>query len=201
MMGCDASPPVAAGPAGGDPTAAVAAPSLDGVGSPARGHRARPAPTQVDAERPVELGLPGGTRLPVDVAVTGADGVLQLPQDVGRAGWWQGGSRLGDPFGALVVAGHVDSFVQGVGPFAELNGLGVGDEIELVSATHRQLFRVRRTRVVERVLLSADVEAFSAYGPLRLVLITCGGPYDAATGGYRDNIVVVAAPSGRPVAR
>ncbi len=70
-----------------------------------------------------------------------------------------------------------------------------------MSATHRQQFQVRRTRVVPRAMLSDDAEAFSAYGAMRLVLITCGGPYDAATGGYRDNIVVVAAPTGRPVAR
>ena len=35
---------------------------------------------------------------------------------------------------------------------------------------------------------------FARDGALRLTLITCGGPFDAATGHYRDNVVVTASP-------
>jgi hypothetical protein len=38
-------------------------------------------------------------------------------------------------------------------------------------------------------------ELFSAGGAPRLVLITCGGPFDPTTGSYLDNIVVFAAPA------
>jgi hypothetical protein len=37
---------------------------------------------------------------------------------------------------------------------------------------------------------------YSHAGPARLVLITCGGPVDAVSGHYRENIVVTAEPLG-----
>jgi hypothetical protein len=37
--------------------------------------------------------------------------------------------------------------------------------------------------------------AFARDGAPRLVLITCGGPFDAATGNYEDNVVVYATPA------
>ena len=71
-------------------------------------------------ERPVAVTLPSGRVLPVDPAGTLRDGALAVPRDIRRAGWWAGSSRLGDPFGSIVLAAHVDSFTQGVGPAAEL---------------------------------------------------------------------------------
>ena len=35
---------------------------------------------------------------------------------------------------------------------------------------------------------------FARSGPARLVLVTCGGPFDAATGHYLDVVVVTAVP-------
>jgi hypothetical protein len=35
---------------------------------------------------------------------------------------------------------------------------------------------------------------YSRNGSPRLVLVTCGGPFDVSTGHYRDNIVVTASP-------
>jgi hypothetical protein len=141
--------------------------------------------------------LPDGTRMPVVPVSTGRDGALGLPSDVGTAGWWSGGARLGDPFGALVLAAHVDSFSQGVGPFVRLLTMRPGQRIRLISRTLSQQFTVDTTRFVPRSELSADPDAFARKGPLRLVLITCGGPYDADAGGYRDNVVVVAGPNNR----
>ena len=40
--------------------------------------------------------------------------------------------------------------------------------------------------------LPADV--YSLRGRPRLVLVTCGGPFDSAIGHYRDNVVVTAVP-------
>ena len=56
----------------------------------------------------------------IDASATAADGELAIPTDVDRAGWWDGSSRIGDPFGGIVVAAHIDSFDQGLGRFAEL---------------------------------------------------------------------------------
>ena len=39
-------------------------------------------------------------------------------------------------------------------------------------------------------------QIFARQGDERLVVITCGGPFDRRTG-YRDNVVVVAEPKGQ----
>jgi hypothetical protein len=36
---------------------------------------------------------------------------------------------------------------------------------------------------------------FDTAGPPRLALVTCGGPFDSATGHYLDNIIVWAVPT------
>ena len=37
-------------------------------------------------------------------------------------------------------------------------------------------------------------DVFTRAGSPRLVLITCGGPFDSATGNYEDNVVLYAVP-------
>ncbi|MGI8993003.1 MAG: hypothetical protein ACR2FP_01765, partial [Nocardioidaceae bacterium] len=69
---------------------------------------AREAPSQVDAQRPQRLTLPSGTVVDVRVASTSGTGELVLPHDINQAGWWDGSARLGDPYGAVVIAAHVD---------------------------------------------------------------------------------------------
>ena len=46
------------------------------------------------------------------------DGALVIPDDVRTVGWWTGGSKAGEAFGSVVVAGHVDSAARGIGVFA-----------------------------------------------------------------------------------
>ncbi len=53
-----------------------------------------------------------------------------------------------------------------------------------------------RYEVVARESFDKEVvplaELFSGAGPHRLTLITCGGPFDATTLGYTDNVVITA---------
>ena len=142
------------------------------------------------------MALPSGAVMAVDAAGSDKRGVLLIPADIDRAGWWTGGSRLGDPYGSMVVAAHVDSFAQGLGPIVELLSARPGARITVSGRRLSQRFRIGSVRLVERASLGRLSKVFSPRGDLRLVLITCGGPYDAAHGGYRDNLVVVAAPDG-----
>ena len=125
------------------------------------------------------------------------DGRLAVPEDVRTAGWWRGGSRVGDPFGAVLVAGHVDSRTQGLGPYAELLTVRRGQEVVVGTATLRQRYRIRSLRLVPQGPLAARPSLHSPRGPRRLVLVTCAPPYDAARGGYQHLAVVTAYP-GRP---
>jgi Sortase domain len=157
-------------------------------------HVAEPADSQVTTERPLRLRLPSGSVLAVDVAATDPQGTLVIPELVARAGWWQAGARLGDPFGAIVIAAHVDSFAEGIGPIAELLGVESGDVVRLEARNLSQSFAVNSSTFVRRTSLADHAATLSFVGAHRLVLITCGGPYDRTRGGYRDNLIVVAEP-------
>lgn len=153
---------------------------------------ATPAPSQVRAQRPRVLELPSGARLDVRVGTTDRSGTLSLPSRLDQASWWQGSSRLGDPYGAVVIAAHVDSIAEGIGPIAEILSAPPGARLRVRARTVVAEYRVVSTRFVPRTDLSTHAALLSGSGERRLVLITCGGPYDASYGGYRDNVVVVA---------
>ena len=83
----------------------------------------------VRAERPTTSRLPDGVVVPLRPADTRSDGSLAVPDDIRVAGWWRGGARLGDPFGSTLLAAHVDSFTQGLGPYASLLSVRPGQRL------------------------------------------------------------------------
>lgn len=136
----------------------------------------------------------------VTAAGTTGSGVLDVPDDVDVAGWWRGGSRLGDPFGSILVAAHVDSDTEGLGPFAELLTVREGAHVSLEAGGLRQDFRIGSRRLVPQDSLADDGLIFDASGDLRLTLVTCAPPYDATRGGYLNLAVITAVPLSPPEA-
>ena len=119
-------------------------------------------------------------------------GDLQLPEDPARVGWWAAGAVPGQDGGTVVIAGHMDGLRRG-GAMSALLDVAPGDVVSLED-NHG---RAHEYRVVERSTTareSLDPSIFATDGPHRLVLVTCGGTYDEATGRYSENIVVVAEP-------
>ena len=159
---------------------------------------ARRAESVLTAQPPRSATLPSGRTVAISAVGTTSGGLLAVPDDVTVAGWWRGGSRLGDPFGSIVVAAHVDSRVQGLGPFAELLTAGGGAPVVLRSAGLRQAFEVRSRRLVPQGTLDDESWIFEASGRARLTLVTCAPPYDADRGGYQNLAVVTAVPLGPP---
>ena len=146
---------------------------------------------------PAVVRLPSGAAVPVDPAGVDGSGVLAVPDDVNRAGWWTGGARAGDPFGGVVIAGHVDSARLGIGLMAELADVVLGAEVVLEGSGERRRYRIESLTQVAKARLSADLGVFDQVVPERLVLITCGGEFDPVARHYADNLVVVAAPVER----
>ncbi|MEU8225914.1 class F sortase [Kribbella sp. NPDC048915] len=144
---------------------------------------------------PQRVLLPGGAQAPVVPAVT-VDGQLQLPATARRVGWWDGGAQAGDPFGSVVLAGHVDSKTEGVGFFARLLGVRRGEVVVLRGAGRTASYRVVSIGSVRKDALATQSGAFDQTTAHRLVLITCTGAYDVARGGYEENLVVTAEPLG-----
>lgn len=119
------------------------------------------------------------------------DGSMEIPDDVHEIGWFTGTRvRPGDP-GSAVLAGHVDSRLQGRGAFFDLGRLAVGDEILVRTVEGEQHWLVTGRTSYEKTYLPID-DLFSVEGDPRLVLITCGGAFDSDTRHYTENIVVFA---------
>lgn len=142
---------------------------------------------------PNTIRLPrGGTAYLVHVQVAN-DGSLPIPSGVDQAVWW--GTGLDAATGATVFAGHVN-WAGVTGPFAELWQDGVGAVVTVRDDSGEQR-RYRVTQVLtlnKKTLPQQAPTLFSADGPQRIVLATCGGEWVGGSLGYADNRVVVAVP-------
>lgn len=183
------------------PTSASVAPSASarsgGAPPVAPARRAR---SVVVPEAPRTVVLPSGREVDVRAVGTTGSGLLDVPDDIEVAGWWRGGSRLGDPFGATLLAAHVDSRTQGLGPFAELLSVGTGARLRVTGRRLHQAWAIRSRELVPQGTLDDHPELFDPAGARRLLLVTCAPPYVAARGGYQNLAVLTATPVGAPEA-
>jgi hypothetical protein len=173
-------------------------PPTGGPSGPVSGPGEAPAGTARDISNapfvPARLRLPSGRTAVVRPAETSGDGSLLVPEDPSRVGWWTGGARAGDPYGSVVLAGHVDSRRFGIGVLAELAGVRRGQLVQVVADGQSRSYRVASVRRVRKARLAAGTDVFDQSGAPRLVLVTCGGAFDRSTHTYADNLVVVATP-------
>ena len=186
---------------GSSSAGSVAGPPAGFDGAPFVAARPAGRVQPVSPEEPRSVRLPSGRVVPVAAVSSTGDGRLDVPDDIRSAGWWQGGARVGDPFGSTLLAAHVDSTTQGLGPFAELLVVKPGARIVLTTRVLRQVFRVRSLQVVPQASVRDIARWSSPAGPRRLSLVTCAAPYVAAQGGYQNLVVVTARPVGPPVER
>jgi Sortase domain len=173
----------------GDPELTPRRPASRGRGTVAAGPPAAGALAAIPAGVPVEVALPGVTAAVAPIGVR-ASGQLDLPESPRTVGWWVGSAPAGSPK-PTVLAGHVDSKSAGVGALAALRDVTAGSSIVLTDAFgERHAYQVSARRTYPKYELPRSV-----FTGAPLVLITCGGPFDEKSGGYRDNIVVYAVPS------
>ncbi|MFD7026072.1 class F sortase [Promicromonospora sukumoe] len=195
LAACAAPAPVdPALPSAAAPEPSASAPE-SGVAVPVR-----PAQDVLDPAGPAATRL----RVPalgIDVRVvpTGVDGSgqMELPASSDVAGWYRYGPAPGSDSGATVVAAHVDD-EEKVGPFARLPGIDEGSAVRVRTAdgaSHNYTVTTVQEEPKTEVALDA---VFDRSGPSRLVLVTCGGAWDAAADSYTDNIVVTATPVAGP---
>jgi LPXTG-site transpeptidase (sortase) family protein len=148
------------------------------------------SPTPVRRQpRPLDLSIPT-IAVASEVTRLGlvAGGEVEVPEDPMQAGWY----RLGPPPGAhgtSVILGHVDS-VDGPAVFARLSELKPGDRVRVGLDDGTSV-----TYAVHTVATYANEDfpaqrVYGGTGRRELNLVTCGGAYDAANGGYQSNVVV-----------
>ncbi|SDS91138.1 LPXTG-site transpeptidase (sortase) family protein [Friedmanniella luteola] len=158
--------------------------------------RATLRPAAREAPAPVRL-VADDVRidLPVQPYGVDADGFMLLPATVDEVAWYAYSARPGARAGTTVLAAHVDTVADGLGPFANLRDLDEGDELRVTAAdeqVHR--YAVSSVEKVAKAEVPLD-RVFRRDGDPALVVITCGGSFDRGRG-YSDNVVVTARPLG-----
>lgn len=134
------------------------------------------------------IGIEDGAVIGVGVD---AEGSFDVPTHY-EVGWYKYGPTPGQ-FGSAVLAAHV--VLNGTdGVFRHLADLKAGDDVKIhFDDGSTEEFTILGLDQYAKAELPLG-EIFRRDGDPQLVLITCGGEYDPATNGYRDNIVAFAAP-------
>lgn len=125
--------------------------------------------------------------LPGDIVTLDAGRTLVIPSDPAKLTIYSGGAEPCDKKGTVMVAGHVSSY--GVhGALWSLSKIQPNAPVVMTcsdgTVTTWQAVSVDAT---PKSALPQDI--FTNKGPLRAVIVTCGGPV-MADGHYRDNVVV-----------
>ncbi|WP_129842359.1 class F sortase [Streptomyces sp. RFCAC02] len=172
-----------------------------GAGADALPPAARPLPGAAPPAR-VEIAALGVDAEVMERGVDEGGGVAPPPFDApGAVGWYADGATPGAA-GPAILVGHVDT-TEEPAVFYRLRELVRGDTVRVTRQDGSVAeFTVREVTEVPR-------EAFDArevYGPrtpgeAELRLITCGGGFDPAAGGYAANVVVDAYLTGTAAAQ
>ncbi|MBO0837986.1 MAG: class F sortase [Actinobacteria bacterium] len=148
-----------------------------------------------------------GTDAPViPEGASGPDGgALDVPSSVHVVAWWDGVwkspsgtvhekvAQPGQP-GVALLAGHIDSAAQGHGALYRLQQVKTGAAVTVYGAKGAATtWKVTSLQVVSKSALPNAL--FVNSGPPRLAIVSCGGPFDASTGHYEDNVIAWAVPA------
>ena len=136
------------------------------------------------------------TQAPIVKVGTSSNGELDVPVNPRVVGWWSPGAKPGAKKGTAIFAGHIN--YSGVtGALAEIGTLNPGDTVLVFGKHHGKQteikFSITGVRTYHKTRLPYE-QIFDQQVAGRLALVTCGGPFDASTGNYLDNIVAFAVP-------
>lgn len=177
------------------PTPGAGPADMGSVPTGVSGRRAATGDRTAAPSPPVRLRAPKGLDAAVVPVAARPDGALALPEHPGTGGWWALGAAVGSSRGTVLIAGHVDTREEGLGPFAALHEIPLGARVEVTAADGRvHAYQVRARRTYAQEHLPEDL--FAENGPHRLALVTCAGSYDRTTGRYQRNLVLYAVPTG-----
>jgi len=199
VVGLAACTPSGAGESRPSPTTSSPAPTPPVTTAPTPAVQVPVAPAQLTAPAatipPTRLRIDA---IEVDMPVTGvgveSNGQMQLPADPAIAGWYEYGPDAAATAGNTVLAAHVDSIDYPIGPLASLRDVSPGTSLTVEAAdASTRTYIVESLNYYEKASLPTS-DLFARSGPPALVIITCGGPFDSATGHYRDNVVAIARP-------
>lgn len=157
--------------------------------------------TVPSADAPARITIPAlGIHAPVDRdEISVRTGQVEIPADIHRVGWWQDGAAPASRTGTTLLFGHIDLEGEGPGAFYMLALAGEGKrsvkgDLVRLQTGGGKLYSYRITGVSRMPKRRLPTSIFTKSGSRRLVMVTCGGPYDAKTHHFLDNVVVTAKP-------
>ena len=136
-------------------------------------------------------------KAPIVTVSTLPDGSLDVPLNPKTVGWWNGGAKPGAAKGTAILDGHVNyNGVDGV--LSRIGALDPGDTV-YIDGLHngkktRVKFKITGVRTYHKTALPYK-QIFDQKSVGRIAIVTCGGPFNAQTGNYLDNIVAFAVPA------
>jgi hypothetical protein len=135
---------------------------------------------------------------PIIPVKTSPDGELDIPLNPKIVGWWSPGAKPGATKGTAILAGHIN-YAGVTGTLSAIGSLKPGDLVRVYGkhdADNKKeiTFSVTGVRTYHKTALPYK-QIFDQSSIGRIALVTCGGPFDASTGNYLDNVVVYAVPT------
>ena len=175
------------------PTLLSSAPAFSVVASHFQAAIALPGPP-IPTAAPTLILIPSlNVHRPVEPVGLDRSGAMAIPQNLWNAGWYKGGPVPGAP-GDAVIEGHA-GYPDAPLLFGKLRKLHSGDQIVVVLADgSRRLFLVDSMAIWAAGTGPPDMG--EPYGPARLTLITCTGPFDDHYKTYADRLAVEATYAG-----
>jgi LPXTG-site transpeptidase (sortase) family protein len=130
--------------------------------------------------------------MPIDPLGVDANNLMELPVSPFAAAWYRFGPAPASEQGATVIAAHVDSLSEGVGPFSQLRRAEVGALVTVIDAAGvAHDYRVVSVERIAKAEVPLD-RVFTKQGDPVVVLVTCGGEWNRQAESYRDNYIVTA---------
>jgi hypothetical protein len=187
--------------------------------SPTVGTRSTtPAPTGPGVPVAIDIPVasshyPRGMHARITAHALNPDHTLFVPDDPAEVAWASDDAAPGSDRGTVILVSHVNFVIDGrtvSGAFADLAEYGeraVGRIVSLQLRDGRTLgYRIVSSQQYSKDELAADpglrrtlYDQTRSFGQgeqrgSRLLLVSCGGPFDPHTGEYEDNVFVFALP-------
>ncbi len=139
---------------------------------------------------PGRIAIPAiGLDMPVTALGLAPDGSMALNDRADTAAWYKHGAAPGERDGAALIAAHVSSDIDGVGPFSRLTNVNKGDSVTVtMSDGSQEPFTIVKRQEISKQ--TVDYDAITAESPGMLILVTCGGEWDPKNRHYDNNVIV-----------
>jgi hypothetical protein len=157
----------------------------------------KPAQAFLPYSEPASIDIPAvsikSTLITVGKTPSGSIAVPEAP-DFDKAAWYRYSPTPGQ-YGVSIIVGHVDSFANddGASIFYNLPNIKPGQKVSVTRADGSVAsFTVYALRQYDKATLPSGEVYDTKQQAAELRLITCSGPFDTASGTYRDNTVIFA---------